>query len=205
MKAAYDSINSLREGFAKLTLIHIFGKYYTGSIVNKRPRCAAAVISMPKTTNNSAMKLSSTAFAGGDKIPSRYTCDGNNFSPPLLVKDVHPGASSLALTVEDPDAPGGVFVHWIIWNIPASIASIPEHLPTTEVVNSFGGAKQGVNDFGDVGYGGPCPPRGPPHKIHFHVVRLGQGACPESRGLEKGTRPSDEKAYIGRSSIDGKL
>jgi len=118
------------------------------------------------------MKISSNAFSQGGGIPSKYTCDGNNFSPPLSIDNVTKGTKSLALIVDDPDAPGGVFVHWVIWNVPPEKTSIPERVPLSETVDSLGGTRQGVNDFGRLGYGGPCPPPGPAHRYFFKLYAL---------------------------------
>lgn len=118
------------------------------------------------------MKLSSSAFENGKEIPAKYTCDGEDVSPPLSVEEADSGAESLALVVDDPDAPGGVFDHWIIWNISADTDSIPEGIPTDEVVESLDGAIQGKNDFGAIGYRGPCPPRGPAHRYRFKLYAL---------------------------------
>ncbi len=110
-----------------------------------------------------AMKISSSAFADGGSIPSKYTCDGSDTSPPLTFEAVPPAAKSLALVVDDPDAPGGTFDHWIAWNIPANAKSIAE-----------GQSPQGVsgrNGFGKSGYGGPCPPSGE-HRYQFKLYAL---------------------------------
>jgi len=128
---------------------------------------------MPKAPSGPAIKLSSSAFSDGGKIPTKYTCDGDDVSPPLSIENAILGAKSLALIVDDPDAPGGVFVHWVVWNIPSNTTSIPENVPYTEVVGSLDGAKQGVNDFGKLGYRGPCPPSGPPHRYIFKLYALG--------------------------------
>ncbi|MEW6221906.1 MAG: YbhB/YbcL family Raf kinase inhibitor-like protein [Candidatus Hadarchaeota archaeon] len=131
------------------------------------------------------MKISSGAFSNGGNIPTRYTCDGSNVSPPISIEDVPAAAKSLALICDDPDAPMGVFVHWVVWNIPPNVTAIPEKVPMTGVVKSLGGAAQGVTDFGKIGYGGPCPPRGPPHRYYFKLyaldakLELGAGASKE--------------------------
>lgn len=117
------------------------------------------------------MELSSDAFEDGGVIPSKYTCDGKDVSPPLSISEVG-AAKSLALIVDDPDAPGGVFVHWLIWNIPADVDLIPEGVPSGKSVDELGGAKQGRNDFGQIGYGGPCPPSGSTHKYRFKLYAL---------------------------------
>lgn len=109
------------------------------------------------------MKLTSPAFADGQPIPVRYTCDGENVSPELHWFDVPVTAVSLALTCQDPDAPRGVFTHWLLWNLHPPIGGIP----TGRVPK---GAHQGRNDFGNVGYDGPCPPYG--HGVHHYYFVL---------------------------------
>src|ERR1043166_4090633 len=107
----------------------------------------------------STMTLTSSAFTNNGAIPAKYTCDGANLSPPLAISGVPPGAKSLALTVEDPDAPGGTFTHWLVWKIPPATTSIGD------------GQRPGVeeqNGFGKYGYGGPCPPNG----LHHYVFTL---------------------------------
>lgn len=118
------------------------------------------------------MELSSGAFRDGDEIPSVHTCEGKDTSPPLSIKNVPQGTKSLALIVDDPDAPGGTFVHWVIWNIPPDTGSIPEGVQPAKTLSSLGGAKQGMNDFGKLGYRGPCPPHGPPHRYFFKLYAL---------------------------------
>lgn len=107
------------------------------------------------------MKLISLAFLEMDPIPSKYTCDGENVIPPLEIHEVDPNAKSLALIVEDPDAPGGDFVHWIVYNIDPNLRRIKEG-ETPE------GAEEGINDFGQKNWGGPCPPSG----THRYVFKL---------------------------------
>ena len=109
------------------------------------------------------MKLTSPAFGDGAPIPARYTCDGENVSPELRWSDVPDDTSSLALTCEDPDAPRGTFTHWVIWNLDPTEGGIRAgDVPK--------GARQGRNDFGHVGYGGPCPPPG--HGVHRYFFTL---------------------------------
>lgn len=118
------------------------------------------------------MEISSRAFEDGAPIPAKYTCDGEDVSPPLEISEVPADAETLALMVDDPDAPGGVFDHWIIWGIPADVDEIPEDVPSSEEVDSLGGALQGRNGFGEVGYRGPCPPGGPDHNYRFKLYAL---------------------------------
>ena len=117
-----------------------------------------------------AMNLTSPAFADGQPIPERYTCDGADVSPPLSWSETPPGTRSFALICDDPDAPVGAWVHWVIYGLSPAAAELPEMVPPTEQVP--GGAKQGLNDFRRVGYGGPCPPPGRPHRYFFKLYAL---------------------------------
>lgn len=108
---------------------------------------------------SAALSVSSPAFADGDSIPTKYTCDGEDGSPPLSIDGVPDGAQSLTLVVDDPDAPGGTFTHWLLWNIPVDTQSIPASIPRSEKVATLQGAIQGTNDFDVLGYRGPCPPQ----------------------------------------------
>jgi len=116
------------------------------------------------------LSLSSTAFKGGEIIPVKYTCEGQDVSPPLMWSELPQGTQSLALIVDDPDAPVGVFTHWVLFNIPPDSGKLPEAVPTQAQLPS--GALQGKNDFGRVGYGGPCPPPGRPHRYCFTLYAL---------------------------------
>lgn len=112
-----------------------------------------------------ALTLTSTAFAQGQSIPAKYTCDGQDISPPLHWSDAPAGAQSLALIMDDPDAPAGVWVHWVLFNLPASLHDLPEKAALP------GGSLEGKNSWGRVGYGGPCPPRGS-HRYFFKLYTL---------------------------------
>lgn len=118
------------------------------------------------------MEISSSSFQEGDEIPTKHTCDGKDVSPPLKISNIPSETVALALVMDDPDAPGGVFDHWIIWNLPAETDKIPENVPSGERVDSLGGALQGKNGMGNVGYNGPCPPSGPSHNYRFKVYAL---------------------------------
>lgn len=115
------------------------------------------------------MKLNSRAFAQGRTIPSKYTCDGKDVSPPLTWSETPPGTKSLALIADDPDAPMGTWVHWVIYNLPPTTRQLPEAFPTDERLPD--GAIQGKTDFGQTGYGGPCPPSGT-HRYFFRLFAL---------------------------------
>ena len=109
------------------------------------------------------MKITSSAFHEGANIPSKFTCDGSDTSPPLQIAGVPSGAKSLVLIVDDPDAPSGLFTHWLVWNIPPQTGSIAEGSAPQGV--------QGANDFGKSGYRGPCPPPGT-HRYSFKIFAL---------------------------------
>ncbi|MBC1236630.1 YbhB/YbcL family Raf kinase inhibitor-like protein [Nostoc sp. 2RC] len=112
------------------------------------------------------MKLESSAFKSNELIPAKYTCDGKDISPPLLWDEIPIGTQTIALIVDDPDAPGRIFVHWLVYNIPNTTHQLTEHTPTVKTLPN--GAVQGKNDFGKFGYGGPCPPSG----IHRYFFKL---------------------------------
>ena len=115
------------------------------------------------------MKLTSTAFGEGGMIPAQYTCNGPDISPPLNWEDVPEQTKSLALIADDPDAPVGTWVHWVLYNLPADTHELQEDLPKTKVLPN--GAMQGTNDFRKIGYGGPCPPGGT-HRYFFKLYAL---------------------------------
>jgi len=116
------------------------------------------------------MKLSSPAFENQQYIPEKYTCDGQNISPPLVIDDVTPFAKSLAIIMEDPDAPSGIFTHWTMWNIPAKNMTLEESMVP-------GNAIEGITSLNQLGYGGPCPPKGTGvHHYRFKLYALEQQA-----------------------------
>lgn len=110
------------------------------------------------------MKLSSPAFKHNQPIPSQYSCDGKNVNPPLIIEDVPSTAKSLALIMDDPDAPAGTWVHWVVWNINPGTREIREN-------EAPSGAEQGMSDFQKRNYGGPCPPYGT-HRYFFKLYAL---------------------------------
>ena len=113
---------------------------------------------------NSTLKITSPAFAQNSQIPQKYTCKGENISPPLNITGVPEGAKSLVLILHDPDAPNGDFTHWLVWNIPSNTATINEN-------SAPSGAIEGTNGAGKTGYMGPCPPSGTHHYL-FEIYAL---------------------------------
>lgn len=116
------------------------------------------------------MKVLSPSFAEGAPIPDKFTCSGEDASPPLSFEEIPEAAKALALVCDDPDAPMGTWVHWVLFNLPAGTKALPEGLPKTQFALKT--AAQGVNDFGRLGYGGPCPPPGKPHRYFFRLYAL---------------------------------
>jgi Raf kinase inhibitor-like YbhB/YbcL family protein len=132
--------------------------------------------------------LTSPAFAPGATIPKRFSCAGT--SPPLAWRGVPANAKSLALLLEDPDAPEGTFVHWTLFDIPTEVTQL-------RAGESAAGARSGENSFGDRGYGGPCPPKGDePHRYRFELYALR-----DKLDLDAGASPQDVRAAIGERAI----
>jgi Raf kinase inhibitor-like YbhB/YbcL family protein len=158
------------------------------------------------------IKLSSTAFAEGGMIPKAFTCDGAGGSPPLEWSNVPQSAKDLALIVEDPDAPMGTFSHWVIVNLSPGLKGLKEAvlaeaaLPAASMVAAGDfvptvAARQGKNDFGKIGYGGPCPPSG----THHYVFRLYALDAPIKGDTESMTRSDVLKAVQGHILAEGRL
>jgi Raf kinase inhibitor-like YbhB/YbcL family protein len=115
------------------------------------------------------IKVKSTAFEEGGKIPKQYTCDSSDVSPPLAWSAIPEGTKSIALICDDPDAPMGTWVHWVLFNLPPDVKELPENVPAKKKLEN--GAIHGINDFRNLGYGGPCPPSGT-HRYYFKVYAL---------------------------------
>jgi Raf kinase inhibitor-like YbhB/YbcL family protein len=129
-----------------------------------------------------AFGVRSTAFETGAQIPRVHTCDGRDVSPALRWDGAPPETRTFALVCEDPDAPAGTWTHWVIYNIPEKLKQLPEGLPPQGSLPD--GTLQGKNDFGRLGYGGPCPPRGRPHRYFFRLYALDE-RLPLTSGLTR--------------------
>jgi Raf kinase inhibitor-like YbhB/YbcL family protein len=114
-----------------------------------------------------AFELTSPAFTSGSDVPRQHTCDGADRSPPLAWTAAPSGTKALALVCEDPDAPRGIWVHWVLWSIPASATGLPAGVKAEPTLAD--GSRQGKNDFGELGYNGPCPPPGAPHRFFWRL------------------------------------
>jgi len=117
-----------------------------------------------------ALQLTTAAFPAGGTIPKKFTCDGPDVSPALAWTDPPAETKSLALIVDDPDAPGRVWVHWVLYNLPAGTRKLPEGVGKDAELPD--GSRQGLNDFRKIGYNGPCPPHGPAHRYFFKLYAL---------------------------------
>jgi Raf kinase inhibitor-like YbhB/YbcL family protein len=142
---------------------------------------------------NMSIHITSSAFKEGDKIPRIYTCDDQNVSPPLAWTGVPTNTVSLAMIMDDPDAPGGMWVHWVLYNLPADLTSLEQ--------GKNGRGTEGKNDFGKMGYGGPCPPRGSNHRYFIKIYAL-DGILDLKAGA---TKAEVEKAMKGHILAEGQL
>lgn len=130
-------------------------------------------------------ELIAGTFKEGESIPKQHTCEGEDRSPPLRWNYPPDGTRSFVLIVDDPDAPGSTWVHWVLFNIPIDVRGLAEGLPLQEVLPND--AHQGMNDFHRVGYGGPCPPPGTPHRYYFTLYALDR---------ELSLKPKSTKAQV---------
>ncbi len=124
----------------------------------------------PQTSGKSSFTITIPAFPNGANIPTRYTCSGANVSPIVQFGKPPQGTVTLAVIVEDPDAPGGLFIHWLLYNLAPDLEALPEGIQAGAQVSGIG--TQGKSGFGSNGYGGPCPPPGTPHHYHFRAYAL---------------------------------
>jgi Raf kinase inhibitor-like YbhB/YbcL family protein len=147
------------------------------------------------------MDLASKAFDEGGTIPSVYTCDGENISPPLHWSNAPEGTRSFVLIVNDPDAPVGDWVHWVLYNLPGDFTELNERIPSKETLPS--GALQGRNDFKKIGYGGPCPPSGV-HRYYFRLFALSSTLSLTPGATRKDVQHAMQGHTIGEAVLMGK-
>ena len=168
---------ALRHAFSTSRLRWEFGLALCGVVLI--PLLVAPAISFGSPPSPSAQtrdsspagfRITSAAFHEGASIPVRFTCKSEDVSPPLAWTAPPHGTRSLALIVEDPDAPGGIWTHWLVFNLPAQVQALSENEPKQAQLP--GGGIQGRNSFGNIGYGGPCPPAGPAHRYLFRLYAL---------------------------------
>ena len=162
------------------------------------PAISQASVNNSTAPQKPEIKLTSTAFKEGDAIPRGYTCDGANVSPPLEWTGVPKSAKTIAIITDDPDAPSGTWVHWVLFNLPAEGLGLIENTPQAETLT--GGGVQGKNDFGKIGYGGPCPPSGT-HRYFFKFYAL-DSELPLQAGA---TKAEIEQAMQGHIVAEAQL
>ena len=155
-------------------------------------------------TGGSAMafELRSPALSPGGEIPVNYTCDGADLSPPLRWSDPPEKTKSFALIADDPDAPGGTWVHWVLYGVPGTLHELPEGVPPQETVAGIG--TQGLNDFPRLGYGGPCPPRGPAHRYFFKLYSLDAELTLPPRKTKADLLKAIEGHVLGQAELMGR-
>jgi len=147
------------------------------------------------------MELISSAFSEGAMIPGKYTCEGEDVSPPLNWGALPAGTKSLALICDDPDAPAGTWVHWVYYDIPAGTEGLPENVVPDE--RPALGGTQGINDFHKIGYGGPCPPGGT-HRYYFKLYALDTPLNLSSGATKKQVLKAMENHIIGQVQLMGR-
>jgi len=148
-----------------------------------------------------AITVTSSAFKEGGMIPAKYTCDGQGISPPLKWEQIPQGTKSFALISDDPDAPAGIWVHWVMWNIPAEANGLPENVRPAEELSD--GSKQGVNDSREIGYGSPCPPSGT-HRYYFKIYALDTMLNLPARATKGDLLAAMEGHILAEGSLMGK-
>jgi len=130
----------------------------------------AGLAQQPSAAKGSAVTVTSSSFLAGGAIPEKYSCKGLDISPALSWRGVPAKTKTFAVIMDDPDAPAGIWVHWVEWNIPATQHSLTENVAKSEQLDD--GSEQGRNSFGKTGYNGPCPPMGQTHRYFFRVYAL---------------------------------
>jgi len=169
---------------------------------------AVAILTYPlavsaETKGGVVMKIrvESSVFTEGGLIPRKYACDGADISPPLSWSGIPEGSKSLAIIADDPDAPAGTWVHWVVYNLPTDLIGLPENIPKQKTLTS--GGAQGTTDFRKVGYGGPCPPSGT-HRYFFKVYALDALLDLDAGATKKELLKAMEGHIIAQGEVVGK-
>ena len=188
-------INRKRENTLETAaLLFIFSTLLSGQTISRDTVSAKGETVMEIT-------ISSTAFKEGEMIPKKYTCDGENISPTLEWSNIPKGTKSLALIADDPDAPRGTWVHWVLFNIPSDMKGLPENVPPRSTLKN--GARHGMNDSRKLGYDGPCPPGGT-HRYYFKLYALSVDLALESGATKEQLLKAMEGQILGEGQLMGK-
>lgn len=147
------------------------------------------------------LRLASDAFENGKSIPGQYSCDGANRSPPLHWDGPPAGTVAFALLVDDPDAPAGNWNHWVLYNVPAAAQALGPSVPNNAALGD--GSLQGTNDFGRVGYGGPCPPKGSTHHYSFRLYALSATVELQPGAKRAGLLKALKDKTLGQAELTG--
>lgn len=158
-------------------------------------------VSTAKGDTAMEVKVTSTAFKEGELIPKKYTCDGENISPAIAWTGVPADTKCFALICDDPDAPRGIWVHWVLFNIPADVKGLSESVPRKSTLGN--GARQGMNDSHELGYDGPCPPGGT-HRYYFKVYALDSVLMLESGATKAQLLKAMEGHILGEGQLMGR-
>ncbi len=150
-----------------------------------------------------SFELVCSAFKDGELIPKKHTCEGEDLSPPLRWNHAPEGTRSFALIADDPDAPGSTWVHWVLFNIPIDVRGLAEGLPAQDILPND--AQQGLNDFKRVGYGGPCPPPGKPHRYYFTSYALDCELALKSRATKAQVVDAMQGHVLAEASLMGRF
>ncbi len=150
-----------------------------------------------------AFELTAGTFKEGASIPTQHTCEGEDRSPPLRWNHPPAGTRCFALIADDPDAPGGTWVHWVLFNIPIDVRGLEEGLPAQEILPND--AQQGLNDSKQVGYGGPCPPPGKPHRYYFTLYALDHELNLKPRATKAQVVAAMKGHVLGEAQVMGRF
>lgn len=159
---------------------------------------AGQLVSSPQAAKQ--MNIESSSFAPGQPIPQKYTCEGGDASPQLRWSNAPQGTKTFTLIADDPDAPGGTWVHWVVYNIPADTHELRAGLART-ATNSAGA--QGLNDFRKIGYGGPCPPPGKPHRYFFKLYALDTELSVKPKAMKSDIESAMQGHILANSELIG--
>ena len=150
----------------------------------------------------SSFQLQATAFKPGGDLPRKFTCEGADASPALDWSEPPAGTQGFALIVDDPDAPGGTWVHWVVYDLPSNTGQLPEGVPQADGLP--GGGRQGVNDFGKSGYAGPCPPPGKSHRYFFKLYALDKKLDLGAGATKKAVEQAMKGHVLARAELVGR-